>query len=120
MLMQQATHGKHLSSQVSPDSSKSCCSCSVQSLPAGACSELLAPMTPWLAAPGLNLWLLLLLSGTASSSSCQFEFRELNMNKTLQENGVADETSTFETLGLPSDFHIPVLHVYWNDDLTVA
>lgn len=55
-----------------------------------------------------------------ANNSSQFEFQELNMNKTLQENGVIDETSTFETLDLPNDFHIPVLHVYWNDDLTVA
>lgn len=54
------------------------------------------------------------------NTSSKFEFQELNMNKTLQENGVIDETSTFETLDLPNDFHIPVLHVYWNDDLTVA
>jgi hypothetical protein len=42
------------------------------------------------------------------------------MNKTLEENGVVDETSTFEDLLVPTDAFIPVLHVYWNDDLTVA
>lgn len=42
------------------------------------------------------------------------------MNQTLSENGVADESPTFEALDLPTDFHIPVLHAYWNDDLTVA
>lgn len=42
------------------------------------------------------------------------------MNQTLLENGVADESHTYEALDLPTDFHIPVLHVYWNDDLTVA
>lgn len=42
------------------------------------------------------------------------------MNKTLQENGVVDDANTYEALDLPTDFHTPVLHVYWNDDLTVA
>jgi hypothetical protein len=55
-----------------------------------------------------------------NNGSSQFEFRELNMNKTLQENDVLDEASTFESLDLPTDFHTPMLHVYWNDDLTVA
>eukprot|EP00197_Chlamydomonas_leiostraca_P010318 CAMPEP_0202859012 /NCGR_PEP_ID=MMETSP1391-20130828/1316_1 /ASSEMBLY_ACC=CAM_ASM_000867 /TAXON_ID=1034604 /ORGANISM="Chlamydomonas leiostraca, Strain SAG 11-49" /LENGTH=155 /DNA_ID=CAMNT_0049538009 /DNA_START=289 /DNA_END=756 /DNA_ORIENTATION=- len=50
----------------------------------------------------------------------QFEFAELNMNKTLEENGVPDETPVFEDLRVPTDAFIPVLHVYWNDDLTVA
>lgn len=61
-------------------------------------------------------WKALVKSGASSS----FEFRELNMNQTLSENGVADESPTFEALDLPSDFHAPVLHAYWNDDLTVA
>ena len=42
------------------------------------------------------------------------------MNKNLVENGVADETATFEDLHVPTEAFIPVLHVYWNDDLTVA
>jgi hypothetical protein len=50
----------------------------------------------------------------------QFEFRELDLNKTLQENGVVDESGAFEALDMPSDYHVPVLHVHWNDDLTVA
>jgi hypothetical protein len=44
----------------------------------------------------------------------------MDLNKTLQENGVIDESSTFEAHDMPSDYHVPVLHVYWNDDLTVA
>lgn len=46
--------------------------------------------------------------------------QELHMNQTLEDNGVVNETSTFEDLQVPSDAFIPVLHVYWNDDLTVA
>ncbi len=45
--------------------------------------------------------------------------QELNMNLTLEENGVCDETRTFEDLMMPTDEFIPVIHAYWNDDLTV-
>jgi hypothetical protein len=46
--------------------------------------------------------------------------QELDMNRTLEDNGVVDETRMFEDLQMPTDAFIPVLHVYWNDDLTVA
>jgi hypothetical protein len=48
------------------------------------------------------------------------DFCELDMGKTLEDNGVADETRTFEDLLIPTDAFVPVIHVYWNDDLTVA
>lgn len=48
------------------------------------------------------------------------QFEELDLNKTLAENGVPDEVPDFEAYDLPSDYYVPVLHVYWNDDLTVA
>eukprot|EP00603_Paraphysomonas_imperforata_P009145 CAMPEP_0114413142 /NCGR_PEP_ID=MMETSP0103-20121206/700_1 /TAXON_ID=37642 ORGANISM="Paraphysomonas imperforata, Strain PA2" /NCGR_SAMPLE_ID=MMETSP0103 /ASSEMBLY_ACC=CAM_ASM_000201 /LENGTH=140 /DNA_ID=CAMNT_0001581203 /DNA_START=283 /DNA_END=705 /DNA_ORIENTATION=+ len=44
----------------------------------------------------------------------------LDMSLTLEENGVLDETETFYDLGINDDFYIPVLHIYYNDDLTVA
>ncbi|GIL88451.1 hypothetical protein Vretimale_15393 [Volvox reticuliferus] len=47
-------------------------------------------------------------------------FKELDLNLTLEENGVPDEGPTFEDHHVPGDYYIPVLHVYWNDDLTVA
>jgi len=40
--------------------------------------------------------------------------------QTLEENGVLDESPQFEDLGMPNGSYLPVLHVYWNDDLTVA
>ncbi|PNH09415.1 Cytochrome b5 domain-containing protein 1 [Tetrabaena socialis] len=46
-------------------------------------------------------------------------FQELDLNLTLEENGVKDETPVFEDHNVPLDYFIPVLHVYWNDDLTV-
>ncbi len=31
-----------------------------------------------------------------------------------------DESTEFEDHHINNDFYVPVLHVYWNDDLTVA
>ncbi|KAH7429190.1 hypothetical protein KP509_09G034700 [Ceratopteris richardii] len=45
-------------------------------------------------------------------------FMDMNMDKTLAENGIPDESSLFTSLGLAPDYHIPVLHLYFNDDLT--
>lgn len=44
----------------------------------------------------------------------------LNMHKTLEENGMTDETENFERLGIDPDDHIPVIHLYFDDDLTEA
>lgn len=49
-----------------------------------------------------------------------WSFDELDMNKTLDENGVVDENPEFEDHHVPTDYYVPVLHVYWNDDLTVS
>ena len=48
------------------------------------------------------------------------QFRPLDMNKTLAENNVQDEAAEFERLSIKQDFYYPVLHLYFNDDLTVA
>ncbi|GFH27951.1 cytochrome b5 heme-binding domain-containing protein [Haematococcus lacustris] len=37
------------------------------------------------------------------SDKAEMQFQELDMNKTLLENGVPDETSTFEQLMIPTD-----------------
>lgn len=52
----------------------------------------------------------------------KFAFDELDMNLTLAENGIPNDVPDFEALHIPADDpdYIPVLHVYWNDDLTVA
>lgn len=44
----------------------------------------------------------------------------MNMEKTLEENGMEDETTEFFRLGIDPDEHIPVIHLYFNDDLTEA
>lgn len=48
------------------------------------------------------------------------EFQNLDMKLTLEENGVPDEVSDFQELHIPTDYYIPVIHLYWTDDLTVA
>lgn len=44
----------------------------------------------------------------------------MDMNKTLEENQVTDETEVFYELGMNDDYYIPTLHIYFNDDLTIA
>lgn len=47
-------------------------------------------------------------------------FRPLDMKITLEENGVKDETEELAALNMDPDEYIPVLHLYFNDDLTTA
>jgi hypothetical protein len=43
------------------------------------------------------------------------------MESTLEENGVIDETDEFERLEVDQeDWYIPAIHLYYNDDLTIA
>lgn len=42
------------------------------------------------------------------------------MDKTLEENGIVDDDLEFEKLRMDDDGHMPVLHIYYNDDLTIA
>lgn len=46
--------------------------------------------------------------------------RDLDLDKTLDENGILDESEEFESLGLNADHYIPALHLYYDDDLTEA
>lgn len=45
--------------------------------------------------------------------------RPLDMSKTLEDNGIVDESEEFSRLGMDEADHIPTLHIYYNDDLTV-
>jgi hypothetical protein len=47
-------------------------------------------------------------------------FRPLDMSKTLDENGVPDESAELSRLGLDAGEFIPVINIYFKDDLTVA
>ncbi|CAM9179847.1 unnamed protein product [Ascophyllum nodosum] len=42
------------------------------------------------------------------------------MDKTLEENGIVDDDMELERLGLDEDGFTPVIHIYFNDDLTIA
>lgn len=42
------------------------------------------------------------------------------MEQTLEGNGIADDSEVFEKLGIDNDVYTPVIHIYFNDDLTIA
>ena len=44
----------------------------------------------------------------------------LDMNATLAQNGIADETEECLQLGIDPEEYIPAVHIYFNDDLTIA
>jgi len=46
--------------------------------------------------------------------------RLLNMRETLAANGIPDEDKQFDLLNLDPDAWIPIIHLYFSDDLTVA
>ena len=48
------------------------------------------------------------------------EFVTLNMDLTLEQNGVEDESEKFLELGMDEDFFIATVHIYFSDDLTYA
>jgi hypothetical protein len=46
--------------------------------------------------------------------------RPLDMDKTLEDNDIPDETEEFVYLNIDEDAYIPCVHLYYNDDLTIA
>jgi len=46
--------------------------------------------------------------------------RLLNMHETLQANDIPDQSMQFDALDIEADAFIPVIHLYFSDDLTVA
>ena len=46
--------------------------------------------------------------------------RLLNMRETLEMNGIPDEDLQFDMLDIDPDSFVPVIHLYFSDDLTVA
>ena len=46
--------------------------------------------------------------------------RLLQMRDTLDANGIPDESMQFDTLNIDPDTFIPIIHLYFSDDLTVA
>lgn len=47
-------------------------------------------------------------------------FVNLEMQKTLEENGLKDESEELSALGIDEDEFMPILHIYFDDDLTFA
>jgi hypothetical protein len=46
--------------------------------------------------------------------------RVLDMEQTLEENDILDETDEYLSLDLDPECYIPAIHLYYNDDLTEA
>ena len=44
----------------------------------------------------------------------------LDMSKNLSQNGIPDETQELLELGIDLDEYTPAIHLYFNDDLTLA
>ena len=45
-------------------------------------------------------------------------FVPIEMSKTLEQLGIVDESKLFEHAGIDQDQYMPVVHIYFNDDLT--
>ena len=56
----------------------------------------------------------------AGSYTWKFLGKVLDMRYTLEDNEVPDERKMYSDLSLPDDFFVPTIHLYFNDDLTVA
>lgn len=54
----------------------------------------------------------------AASYTWKYDGRNLDMEKTLQENGISDEDEEFYNLGMNNDQYLQAIHLYFNDDLT--
>lgn len=46
--------------------------------------------------------------------------RPLDMDKTLEDNDIPDESVEFVDLNIDEEAYVPCVHLYYNDDLTVA
>jgi len=60
------------------------------------------------------------INSHADSYTWKFQGRTLTMEKTLEQNGIIDETDKFARLNLDYDMYIPAILIYFNDDLTIA
>lgn len=41
------------------------------------------------------------------------DFQPLDMRMTLDENGIFSDVDNFISLHVPTDYYIPVIHLYW-------
>lgn len=56
----------------------------------------------------------------ASSYTWKRLGKELNMDRNLAQNDIPDETEELIELGIDVDEYIPAIHLYFDDDLTIA
>ena len=56
----------------------------------------------------------------ANSYTWKYFGNNLDMTKTLEENGVEEESEQFYELGMDEDQFLPPIALYFNDDLTEA
>ncbi|XP_050310447.1 cytochrome b5 domain-containing protein 1 [Anthonomus grandis grandis] len=61
-----------------------------------------------------------LFNSDASSYTWRYLDNNIDMTKTLEENGIPDEREIFTELGLPQNFYMPSIFLYYNDDLKWA
>ncbi|KAF6094882.1 hypothetical protein HJG60_011951 [Phyllostomus discolor] len=54
----------------------------------------------------------------AASYTWKYEGKNLNMEHTLEENGIRDEEEEFDYLTMDGALHTPAILLYFNDDLT--
>jgi len=56
----------------------------------------------------------------APSYTWKYDGRRLDMDKTLEQNGIGDDDERFYALRIDDREFLCCLHVYFNDDLTEA
>lgn len=56
----------------------------------------------------------------AGSYTWKYEGKNLDMSKTLTENGIEDEDEEFYQLSMNDDTYLQSIQLYFNDDLTEA
>ncbi len=62
----------------------------------------------------------LVINAHAASYTFKRLGKVLDMGKSLEANGVPDDTEEMKRLGLPTEDYVPAIHLYFNDDLTIA
>lgn len=60
----------------------------------------------------------LVINAHAASYTWKFAGNELDMKKTLEENGVLDEDEDFYKLSMDEEEWRAAIHLYFSDDLT--
>nr|CAI5843824.1 unnamed protein product [Callosobruchus analis] len=58
-----------------------------------------------------------MFNSDADSYTWRYLSKNINMTKTMEENGIPDERDLFTELGMPQTYYIPSVFLYYNDDL---